>query len=518
MGAKKKSPVRIVRAVLAVVSILVMTVLFASAAAGKMFGFLAKAQFVPALLAVNAAVLVLLLLLVLVGGRLYCSVICPLGILQDFVNWLTVRIGGKKKSMRFGYSRPHNVLRYSVLAIFVVALIAGAGSVFALLDPYAAFGRIMTDIFRPVSICINNLLAGIWSDAFMMENQYVGLNALALSIASVTFIAVVWTAVRKGRLYCNAFCPVGTIWGLLGRFSLFRININTALCNGCGVCALKCRGGCIDAKKHKVDYSRCIDCFDCLDNCRQGAISYSVKRKKNVMKDGDGAEDQSRRKFLSALAMAGLIGSKSWAREKVEKVEGLVSGTTRSEAEKPLAVSPFGSMSHKHLNSNCSACHLCIDKCPRKVLRPAVSEYGFDGIMQPVLDYNIGYCDYDCTLCGQVCPSGAIKPLSADEKQSTKVGLAVVSLEDCVISKGTLSCGRCARECPADAIRLVPDYNAPLTDVEIEQVEEMPAEVRPHIHFRIYPKVEPELCIGCGACQFHCPGKAITVHGFAEHK
>ena len=138
--------------------------------------------------------------------------------------------------------------------------------------------------------------------------------------------------------------------------------------------------------------------------------------------------------------------------------------------------------------------------------------------MQPVMDYTSGYCDYDCTLCGQVCPAGAIKPLTLDEKQSTHIGIAVFTLDECIINKGALTCNKCQQVCPSDAIQLIPDYNQPLTPEEIETVDAIPVEKRPHIHFKIYPQIESELCIGCGTCQYYCPGKAIVIEGFESHR
>ena len=499
MIEKKKSVIRIARVSLAIVSILLMTVLFASGAGHGTFSFLAKIQFIPSLLAFNAAVLIGLLVLTLLFGRIYCSVICPLGITQDLVNWITKKAGGKKKAIRFGWSKPHNILRYTILAVYILAVIFGIGSFIALLDPYAIFGRMMTDTVRSVV----NLAGG----------NYIALNALALSVTIVTVAAVIIMAVRGGRTYCNSICPVGSFLGLISRMSLFKIRIDESKCSGCGLCGKKCRASCIDTKNHIIDYSRCVNCFDCLDNCNQKALVYSAKRTDRNM--ANETEDQSRRKFLSALAMIGLAGSKVWAQDKVEKVESVIEGKERT---KHTAVSPFGSISHKHLNSKCSACHLCIDKCPQKVLRPALNEYGMDGIMQPVMDYTSGYCDYDCTLCGQVCPAGAIKPLTLDEKQSTHIGIAVFTLDECIINKGALTCNKCQQVCPSDAIQLIPDYNQPLTPEEIETVDAIPVEKRPHIHFKIYPQIESELCIGCGTCQYYCPGKAIVIEGFESHR
>lgn len=514
MGRRRKSVLRIARIALAFVSVIMMTVLFASSYFGGRFSFMAKVQFIPALLAANVAVLLILVLATFLFGRLYCSVICPLGIMQDFINWITKKCGGKRKAIRFGYSKPHNVLRYVILGLYVLAVAFGVGSFMALLDPYAAFGRIMTDIFVPVSVWANNRLASV-SDFFLIE-PYVAINSVALSVAIVTFIVVAVLAVRGGRTYCNTICPAGSLLGLISRRSVLKIRIDESKCAECGLCGKKCRANCIDTKNRTIDYSRCVDCFDCIDNCGSGAIGFKSGFKISAMSDNNKPEDESRRKFLSVLAMTGLAGTKLWARDKIETVNEIVDDRPK---EKHVAVSPFGSVSHKHLNSKCTACHLCIDKCPMKVLRPAVNEYGLEGIMQPVLDYTKSFCDYDCTICGEVCPNGAIGRLTPDEKQSVKVGLAVLSKEDCDMSNGTLLCEACQRACSAYAITLTPDYNAPLNEDEIKALDNLsPESRRSRAHYRLYPKIDPDLCIGCGACQYRCPAKAITVRGFEVHK
>lgn len=515
MAKKRKSILRIIRIVLAFASVLMLTVLFVNFNSRGMFSFLAKVQFIPALLAGNLLLISVLALLTFLFGRFYCSVICPLGIMQDFINWLTCKFGGKKSKMRFGYSKPHNVLRYTILVLYIVAVVLGVGSLMALLDPYANFGRIMTHIFTPAAVFANNLLAGV-SDMFETET-YVGINSVALSVAIVMFVLVSYLAVRGGRTYCNTICPVGSLLGIASRYSLVRINIDKDKCSGCGLCGRKCRAGCIDTKNHSVDYSRCVGCMDCIDNCAASAISYSFKSLNGKMSEKTDQTDESRRKFLSVLAMTGLASSKLWAKNKIDSVENLIEG--KKPSDKPVPVSPFGSLSHKHLNSKCTACHLCIDKCPKHVLRPAVNEYGLEGIMQPVMDFSKGYCDYECTLCSEICPAGAITRQSIDEKLSTRIGIAEYVRENCILSHEALLCGACYRACPTGAISMRPDYNEPLSEDKIEALKDVPAEAgRPRVNYMVYPKIDPDLCIGCGACQYRCPSKAIVVQGFEVHK
>lgn len=496
MSRNRKSVLRILRIVLAFISILCLAALFINTSGNGLFAFLASAQFIPALLSANFLLLAVYVVVTLLFGRVYCSVLCPLGITQDFINWLTKKTGGKKAAARFGYKKPHTVLRYAVLVVYVALLVMGIGFFMALLDPYSAFGRIVTDIFQPAVIGFNNLLAKVAPDSFGRES-FVSINSLTLATAIVTFLVIAWMSIRKGRLYCNSICPVGSFLGLISRFSVLKPRINVDECVNCGMCAKKCKASCINPSEHEIDYSRCVDCFDCLDNCSVGAIHYSAKKTEvKVETEQTDQKLNARREFLSSVALFGLASSKMMAENVAETVE-----PDYSSYKRKTAVSPFGSESHDHLNRNCTACHLCISKCPNKVLRPAVNEYGVEGMMQPVMDYSRGFCDYECTLCSEVCPTDAIKPLTLDEKQSTQVGLAVFYKDLCVVNTDGVSCGNCEAHCPADAIKLVPDYNDPQK--------------------RVYPQIEAALCIGCGACEYHCPAqpvKAIHVEGFLIHK
>ena len=163
----------------------------------------------------------------------------------------------------------------------------------------------------------------------------------------------------------------------------------------------------------------------------------------------------------------------------------------------PRPVAPPGAQSIANLQAKCTACHLCVSKCPSHVLQPAVMEYGLQGIMQPVMRYDKGYCLYDCNLCGEVCPTGAILPLALEEKRMTQLGHAVFHREQCVVARDGVECGNCAEHCPADAIKLQRGVDG-----------------------RMYPQIEKALCIGCGACENLCPAtpKAIEVKGYKVHK
>lgn len=229
---------RNIRRALAVFSIIAVTALFLdfTGTVHAWLGWMAKIQFLPALLALNVGVIAALVVLTLLFGRLYCSVICPLGIMQDGFAWF----GKKAKRNRYRYSPAKNVLRYSMLGVMVVAIVLGIGSLVALLAPYSAYGRIAGSFLSPLWMWGNNLLAK-WAEHRGSYDFYtvdVWLKGwVTLIVGGITLVALAVLAWRNGRTYCNTICPVGTVLGFLSRFSLFKIVIDTSRCNGCGLCA-----------------------------------------------------------------------------------------------------------------------------------------------------------------------------------------------------------------------------------------------------------------------------------------
>ena len=262
-----------------------------------------------------SGVVAALVLLTLLFGRVYCSVICPLGVFQDVVS----RAAARRRKNRFRYSRALSWLRYGMLVLFLVAMVAQFQ---ACVEPVGAVQRLRA--YR-VRTFLHPFTSGattcwpIWPSgpaAMRSTRSMSGSRApRRLAVAAATFIVLAVLAWRNGRTYCNTVCPVGTILGLVSRFAVFKPRIDASKCNGCGLCARNCKASCIDAKTHRIDYSRCVACMDCLGKCRQGAISFSRKsaadRKpaaaepatvKAAVAAGEPA-DASRRKFLSLVGV-----------------------------------------------------------------------------------------------------------------------------------------------------------------------------------------------------------------------
>lgn len=257
---------RTIRLTLAVIFFALITLLFLdfTGTLHAWFGWMAKIQFLPAVLALNIGVVLFLAVLTLVFGRIYCSVICPLGVFQDIVSWLSA----KRKKNRFRYSSALKWLRYGVLGVFVLAIIGGLNSFVVLLAPYSSYGRIVSSLFSPLYQWANNGLAYLAerADSYAFYETDVWMKSLpTLLIATVTLVVLIVLAWRGGRTYCNTICPVGTVLGFLSKYSLLKPVIDTKKCNSCGLCARNCKASCINIKAHEIDYSRCVACMDCIN-------------------------------------------------------------------------------------------------------------------------------------------------------------------------------------------------------------------------------------------------------------
>ena len=450
-------------------------------------GWLAKVQLLPAVLSLNVGVVLFFVVVTLLVGRTYCSVVCPFGVMQDVFIW----IGGKWKKNRFHYTKGWPWLRVAMLVIFVVLMVLGLNGLAILIAPYSAYGRIATNLFQPVYIWINNLCAYFAERAesytFYSVDVWVK-SGVTLAVAAVTFVLVGFVSFRWGRVWCNSVCPVGTVLGFLSRFSLLKPHIDTNKCNGCGKCAKNCKAQCINPVDHTIDGSRCVACMDCIENCHQHAIEF--KRGKAVVKEEP--VDASRRKFMVATAAVGATMAIQAQEKKVDG--GLAVLVDKQLPERQVALKPFGAKSLKNFSSRCTGCQLCVSKCPQQVLRPSNK---LATMMQPEMAFDKGYCPPDCTLCSEVCPTGAIKKIDAAEKSAISIGHAVTVPQNCLLAKG-VECNACSRHCPAAAISVVSDASTG--------------------HSRV--AVNESRCIGCGACEYYCPVRpfsAIYVEGREVH-
>lgn len=457
-------------------------------------------QFVPSLLkslvvfSFLTTGFILVLILTIIFGRVYCSSICPLGFLQDVVNYISGKI--KKKKRRFLFKKEQRILRWSFFAVPVILFLFGSSFGISLLDPYSIYGRAAGNYFRPIFIFGNNTAASILESFklyWIFPFEIHAFNPLPLIITTLIIGVVVYLSYTNGRLYCNTVCPVGTLLGFISRYSFFRIDIEKSDCLSCGVCAKDCKANCINSDEMSVDMSRCVACFNCVQSCPTEGIKYKFVNP--IPSKSNDNFDESKRNFLVATGL--YFTSLSTVLGQVKKKI-----VAKKESTKPVfrenAISPPGSISIDRFNSKCTACHLCVSACPTQVLQPSFLEYGFLGMLQPRLDNSAGFCNFECKICGDVCPTGAILPLKLDKKKLVQLGKAKFVKENCIVETEKTDCGACSEHCPTKAVHMIP-YEGKL----------------------VIPEVREEYCIGCGACEHACPTKpykSIYVEGNTVHQ
>ncbi|MDP3453269.1 MAG: 4Fe-4S binding protein [Bacteroidales bacterium] len=461
----------------------------------SLFSLFLKIQFVPSLLGIfsgGALVFVLLMLMTLLFGRVYCSTLCPLGVFQDIVSNFTNRFRSKK-NRKYSFKRANNSIRYTILAITGVSLIAGITLPLVYLDPYSNWGKISNEIISRSEQLIHNGLSDIFPQTiFYRSYAFFALGSFLFALLFM-LIVIIFSAFR-GRLYCNTICPVGAFLGLTSKLSLFKPVIDKSKCNRCSLCVTKCKSECIDLETRTIDESRCVACFNCMQVCSKSGISYkfTFKSKNDKTQEGEKRESDiesgERRRALIAM---GLMGTALAAK-------AINLGPVFKSAPKITGIAPPGALSIEHLKKNCTACHACIAACPNNIIHPASGEYGIDGILLPVLSFNHHFCSFECNECSKVCPNDALKPLSIEDKQLAQIGEAQFYLEKCIVHTDGTDCGACDEHCPTKAITMVPYGDTAL----------------------YIPSLNTELCIGCGGCEYICPAipdKAMVIHALAVH-
>ena len=425
----------------------------------------------------------LTILLTIVLGRVWCGWLCPFGTLLEWARFRSAH----KRAARLPVKL--RTVKYFLLAVILVLALLG-NLTLAFLDPLAIFTRSMTTTIIPVlnySITsLERLLYAVpflrpvvdWIEGWMRGPVLPVLQPVFSSsvLTGLFFTAILALNTLADRFWCRYLCPLGALLGWLSKISLLRPLVGK-VCNHCTRCSLVCRVGAVDASAEAVTIlpEDCTVCLDCLAECKKEDIAY-----RPVLHPAPKTQyDLTRSEALQAfgVGLASLL---------------LLRSDLRLRRRDPLLIRPPGISDESDFLSSCLRCTQCMKICPTQALQPAFDQAGVEGFWTPVLVPRIGYCDYGCTACGQVCQSGAIPRLTLEEKRQKVIGKANVNKNRCLPWASNIPCIVCEEMCPT-----------PQKSIRLEEVNVLNAEgeeiwiQRPH--------VLRELCIGCGICENHCP-------------
>lgn len=419
----------------------------------------------------------------LVLGRVFCGWICPLGTLNNIVGSL------RKRNYSSGASGRHRWKYYILIFLLVSSMFTL--QLVGLIDPISLIIRSFSISLYPLfNHSIRSFFDAIYSLNLpgvvdVSESVYSLIKKSILSfrqpvfnqaafIGGLFFLILGLNLVEK-RFWCRYLCPLGALLGILSRFSLLKRSVSEG-CNSCGACAVVCQGSAAPDKKGDWKDTECYYCWNCDDVCPRNAVSFGFKEKK-----ARASMDLGRRR-VAVSALTGLI-----------TVPLLKTGPlSRQDFFNPRLIRPPGSVDEKEFLKRCVKCGECMKVCITNGLQPTLLEAGIEGVWSPVLIPRIGYCEYRCTLCGQVCPTGAIKRLDLKDKTEVKLGLAMIDKGRCLPFAHATPCIVCEEVCPTPKKAIwFEDASVADRTGRVKKVKQ--------------PHVDLELCIGCGICETKCP-------------
>lgn len=417
-------------------------------------------------------------------GRFFCGMICPLGSIIDFSDKIFKSKITLKQPLRPSVKLQQ--LKYVLMVIFIV--LAVLGLTFPLfMDPLLMTTRFFTFFIRPAVMMIMGLF-GINTDNIAVST-HLAKGAFVGAFATFALFALILAgALFDRRFWCQYVCPSGAFFGIMSRFSLFTRKINVHTCNTCGLCTKRsCPTRAISGEKYeKTSTAECILCGTCSADKRL-CSTFSFGRTKESPTHGP---DIERRHVIAGLS-SGLLLAPIFANNPV-----------RGKPSIPGPIRPPGAVEENDFLARCITCGACISVCPQKALHPGT--LAKDGLLSwntPTLVPRIGYCDTDCTRCSEACPTGALLPLTRDQKQKTKIGTAVIFRSECRAWQQELPCMICANKCPYEAI-------------ETKMIKVRGKDWK-------LPVVDKRKCIGCGICEYWCPEQhetAIKVYSFGDRR
>ncbi|MEI6314267.1 MAG: 4Fe-4S binding protein [Syntrophus sp. (in: bacteria)] len=461
------------------------------------------------------------IIITVILGRVFCGWICPLGTLHHLTGKLQKRLKKRTVPNKQVSLRSHNLYRfkYLLLIFLMVAAIFGV-QLAGLFDPLALLIRSLSLAVYPMfSYALRSLFDGVfaWNIPYITygsEYVYGFLKKTALPFSpplffqgifiGLIFFLILSMNLWEKRFWCKYLCPLGALLGLLSRYALLKRSVSEG-CDGCGVCMRGCQGGAclsgnpggaiVDKAKDKAQEwksAECLMCLNCDDPCPKNAVSFGFSRKPLPA-----ALDLGKRRVITSV-LAGMAAAPLLR----------ISPLAKTGVAEPTLIRPPGALAEEMFLKRCVKCGECMKVCITGGLQPTFLEAGLEGIWSPVLVPRIGYCEYRCTLCGQVCPTGAIRKLSQEEKVATKIGLAMIDKGRCLPFAHNMSCIVCEEVCPTSP-----------KAIWFEEVRLRDRQGRETLFKQ--PHVDLSLCVGCGICETKCPvlGRpAITVSNLGESR
>jgi polyferredoxin len=428
-------------------------------------------------------------------GRFFCGWICPLGTLHHFFSHLKSESKlGRRRIESNRYRRWQTLKYYLLLALLAAAFFGGA--LVGILDPLVLFVRTLTASILPA---LNYALAALLRISVFSFRQPYFRQGFLLGLLFVTILAL---NLRITRFWCRALCPLGALLGLVSRWSILGIEKRAVECGECNRCLLHCQGGDDPLPGAPWRKAECHLCLNCVADCPEGALRFRLFPPRAATRE---TPDLKRRRVLTSLA-AGTAA-----------LPLLRANTGLAVETNPRLIRPPAALAEKDFLARCIRCGECLKVCPSNALHPAFSEAGWEGIWTPVLVPRVGFCQPNCTLCGQVCPTGAIWEFTSGEKgwaaetkaaKPIRIGTAFYDRGRCLPWAMAIECIVCEEWCPVSpkAIYLRPAevFDAAGNAKQVHQ-----------------PYLDPERCVGCGACEFACPVRdrpAISISSVGESR
>ncbi len=422
-----------------------------------------------------------ILILTIVLGRFFCGWVCPLGTTLDSVSFIFKNKAGRSyKKIKW--------LKYGILIFLLIGAIFSSQVVW-FFDPIALIARSLTLTIFPIATLIANALFGLLFNLESLQGPLIKVQGLFSSTflpseltffrmsgwVLLIFLAIIAAEFVSRRFWCRNLCPLGALLAFFSKFQILRRKVKAG-CTQCGDCEKICKMDAIEEDFLSTDGVECIQCFNCVKPCPPSVtkINFTGERKPYKL-------DLKRRRVI-ASALAGLASV------------GIFKTSFVSRNSKTNLIRPPGAREENDFLDRCVRCHKCIKVCATsgRFLQPSFLEGGVEAMWTPVGVARYGYCEFNCVMCTEVCPTDAIHELDVETKKKTVIGLAYIDRNRCIPWYENEDCIVCQEHCPT-----------PQKAIELKQEKVTHFDGSERLVKR--PYVREDLCIGCGICETKCP-------------